>query len=97
MQTNNPLGVGAAVVITLPTNVTISGGSCNISASLSSTSSLSSGIACNANGQTINITNISSTILAANTTITLNISGITNPAITKATNTFSYQTYYGTG
>lgn len=97
LQTANPLGVAAAVVITLPTNVTIASGSCSVSASLSATSSLSSGIACNAAGQVINVTNITSTIIAANTTITLNISGITNPAVTKATNTFFYQTYYGTG
>ena len=99
MQTNNPLGIGAAVVITLPTNVTIPSGNCtlSLSAALSATSSLSSAIGCIATGQIINVTNISLTVLAANTTITLNISGITNPAITKVTNSFFYQTYYGTG
>jgi len=94
LQTNNPLGIGAVVVITLPTNVTITTGSCSVSATLSSPSSLSSAIACSASGQVISISSITSTILPANSIITLNISGITNPAITKVTNTFFFQTYY---
>jgi hypothetical protein len=94
LQTNNPLGIGAVVVITLPTNVTIASGSCSVNVTLSSPSSLSSAIACSALGQAITISNITSTILPASSSITLNISGITNPAITKVTNTFFFQTYY---
>lgn len=97
LQINNSLGTGAAVVITLPTNVTITSGACSLSAAISATSSLSAGISCSASGQVINVTNITSTPIAANSNITLNISGITNPAITKATSTFFYQTFYGTG
>ena len=94
LQTYNPLGIGAVVVITLPTNVTIASGSCSVSATLSSPSSLSAAIACSASGQVITISSITSTMLPASSIITLNISGITNPVITKATNTFLFQTYY---
>ena len=94
LQTANSLGIGAAVIITLPTNVTIPSGACSVSASLSSPSSLSSSIACSASGQVINISSITSTILPVNAIITLNVSNITNPAITKTTNIFTFQTYY---
>ena len=94
LQIRNPLGIGAVIVITLPTNITITQGNCNLSAALSASSSLSNGIVCNAAGQKITVSNISSTILPANTIITLNISGITNPATTRQTASIFYQTFY---
>lgn len=95
MQTKNPLGVGAVVVVTVPTNITIASGACSVSVSLSVSSSLSSVIGCSASGQAISISNISTTTLPGSTTITLNVSGITNPAVTKTTGSIFYQTYYG--
>lgn len=95
MQTKNTLGVGAVVVITLPTNITISSGTCSVSVALSATSSLSTVISCSASGQIITVSNISTTTLPGGTTITLNVSGITNPAVTKVTGSIYYQTYYG--
>jgi hypothetical protein len=77
MQTNNPLGVGCGVLITLPTNISILTGTCSVAASLSITNALSSVILCTAStSQTILVYNLSTTLLAGSTTITLNVSGI---------------------
>lgn len=94
IQTASPLGIGAGVIIGLPTNVTIPSGACSVNASLSSPSSLSSSIGCLVSGQILNISSITSTIVAGNQTITLIVSNLTNPAITKPTNSFTLQTYY---
>ena len=82
------------VVVTLPANITISGGPCSVTAALSASSSLSTLVGCSASGQSITVSNISTTVLPGNTTIVLNVSGITNPATTKITGSIFYQTFY---
>lgn len=91
----NGLGVGAAMKITLPSDLWIANGACTVSISSSLGGSLSTSPTCTASSNSvINVGNITSSTMTTNATITVSISNIQNPISTKPTSSFLVQTYY---
>ena len=95
ITTTNPLGTGAAVKITLPTEITIATGACTATVTLSIVNALSSVISCNAaDSQTILVSNITNTLISGGTLITILVDNVNNPTTTRTTSSLFYQTYY---
>jgi hypothetical protein len=90
----NPLSTGGGVQIILPTDLTLSSGSCTATITSTYGGAISSNNTCvvssNSSGSVILVTNIFSATFPTNTSFTVSIPNILNPISVKQTGSFSF-------